>query len=137
VAAASHSKSLDGSGRREAARLCHQRLAASSTAVSWNSGVALIISGQKSRLGLQPLADDAGARYFMSRSARASVTMNLRRVGSICAIASNTATPSSVAAHSWQRHSTDAVSQKAFGRAIDFPHQSPEPKRPARLISAR
>jgi hypothetical protein len=34
-------------------------------------------------------------------------------------------------------HSTDAVSQKAFGRAIDFPHQSPEPKRPARLISAR
>ena len=69
------------------------------TATRTNSknGVTLIISGQKSRLGLQPLADDAGARYFMSRSARASVTMNLRRVGSICAIASNTATPSSVA----------------------------------------
>jgi hypothetical protein len=34
----------------------------------------------------------------MLRSARASVTINLRRLGFICAIASNTATPSLLAA---------------------------------------
>jgi hypothetical protein len=45
------------------ARLCaaaHFKMALTATRMNWNSGVALIILGQKSRFGLQPFADDAG-----------------------------------------------------------------------------
>ena len=50
----------------------------------------------------------------MSRSARASVTMNLRRAGFICAIACNTATPSLLAATDSMARADLVVSPLAF-----------------------
>ena len=52
--------------------------------------------------------------YSMSRSARASVTMNLRRAGFICAIACNTATPSLLAATDSMARAVLLVSPLAF-----------------------
>ena len=52
--------------------------------------------------------------YSMSRSARASVTTNLRRLGFICAIACKTATPSLLAAINSMARAVFMVSPLAF-----------------------